>query len=416
MIQTVQEENVRKNFPTKPTLAKNNFSKMNSSLNLSKIPNPRAFSLLINKKDHRIKHQTNKIALYSFEYFLLLIMIIPIISVKNATRNLATTSKITIKIEEKGIQEIFSVNYTGGDPNRVFVNDQLTTTLIERRKVNLAGRNNRIRIEWDYSVANASTMFYSLTNITEVDLSGMNTAQLKNMSRMFAGCKSITSINLNNFKTPNVVNMVSLFSNCKSLLSLDVTSFDTSKVEYMHYLFHNCALLTSIDVSNFDTSNAKDMSSMFNGCSSLISLDISNFNTTLVRTTGHMFVHCIKLISLNLSNFKTPSLEYWDNMFRNCSNLAYINLINAEEHNVQSIDKILNYTIDNMVFCIKSSEIPQIYIEMEKKKCKVYSCIYDWRSVQKKINPETGRCIENCQETKNYKYEYNSKSIRNLSP
>ena len=139
MIQTVQEENVRKNFPTKSTLAKNNFSKMNSSLNLSKIPDPRAFSLLINKKDHRIKHQTNKIDLYSFKYFLLLIMIIPIISVKNATRNLDATSKITIKIDEKGIQEIFSVNYTGGYPNRVFVNDQ-STTLIESRKVNLAGR------------------------------------------------------------------------------------------------------------------------------------------------------------------------------------------------------------------------------------------------------------------------------------
>ena len=210
-----------------------------------------------------------------------LIMIIPIFSVNNSTRNLDATSKITIKIEEKGIQEIFSVNYTGGYPDRVYVNGQWAD-LIEYRKVNLTGRNNRIRMEWDYSVANASTMFLSLTNITEVDLSDMKTENLKNMSRMFAGCNRITSINLNNFKTPNVVNMVSLFSNCKSLLSLDVTSFDTSKVEYMHYLFHNCALLTSIDVSNFDTSNAKDMSSMFNGCSSLLSLDISNFNTTLV--------------------------------------------------------------------------------------------------------------------------------------
>ena len=179
-----EEENVGKNLPIKSTLAEGDFSKMNSSLKISN-KNPIAFSLLINKKDHRIKHQMNKISFYSFTYFLLLIMIIPIISVKNATRNLDATSKITIKIDEKGIQEIFSVNYTGGYPNRVYVNDQ-PITLIERRKVNLTGRNNRIRIEWDYSVANASTMFYSLTNITEVDLSGMNTAQLKNMSRMFA--------------------------------------------------------------------------------------------------------------------------------------------------------------------------------------------------------------------------------------
>jgi len=386
MIQTGQKENVGRNLSTKSILA------------------------------HRIKLQANKIAFYSIKYILLLIMVIPIFTVQNITRNLAATSKITIKIDEKGIQEIFSVNYTGGYPDRVFLNGQ-PTTLIQNRKIDLAGTNNIIRLEWDYAIANASTMFLSLSNITEVDLSEMNTDLLTNMSRMFAGCKRITSINLNNFKTPKVVNMVSLFSNCKSLLSLDVTSFDTSQVEYMHYLFHNCALLTSIDVSNFDTSNTKDMSSMFNGCSSLLSLDISNFNTTLVRTTGHMFVYCNNLISLNLSNFKTPSLEYWDNMFRNCSNLAYINLINAEEKNdLQSIDKILDYTIDNMVFCIKSSKIPKIFKEMEKKICKVYSCIEDWRSVQKKINPETNACIQSCQETTNYKYEYNSKCYSTCPP
>ena len=409
MNQKLQKE--IRNHSITPLITSNSFPEFNPFITEIKF-----FSLLEKRKQKKfkIKNRINNIIYFLINYLILLISIKSILSNRDSLRNLEDipVSIITIKVDQTGLQEIFSPNYTGGYPSRVYVNNHITSFL-ENRKLNLNSINNIIQLEWDFAIVNASTMFYQRTNIIEVDLTQMYTEKLTNMSRMFAGCKRITSINLNNFQTKKVFNMVSLFSNCNSLISLDVTSFDTSEVEYMHYMFHGCTLITSIDVSNFDTRKAKDMSSMFNGCSSLTSLDISNFDTSLVRTTGHMFVHCINLVSLTLANFNTSSLEYWDNMFRNCTNLAYINLINAVENNVKSVDKILNYTMDNMVFCVNKDKIPKIVVEIEKKTCKVYSCVEDWRSVQKKIDPVTKTCINSCTETTNYRYEYQSRCYTN---
>ena len=50
--------------------------------------------------------------------------------------------------------------------------------------------------------------------------------------------------------------MSSMFYSCSNLTSLDVSNFDTSKVTDMGGMFYSCSNLTSLDVSNFDTSNA----------------------------------------------------------------------------------------------------------------------------------------------------------------
>ena len=368
-------------------------------------------SLFKNKYENRTKTTfLNKNHFQLFAFCILMISIIQESSDNDSFRNLLTTSKITIKIAEKGRQEILSTNYTGGYPTRTYING-VSTTPSGGRIVNLNAKNSIVRMEWDYNLANISYMFYQLTNITEVDLSEVNCAQIWNMSNMFSGCSNITSINLNNFKTDKVVNMVSLFSQCYSLISIDVTRFDTRKVEYMHYMFKGCHLFTSINVSNFDTSKVLDMSSMFADCRTLTSLDISNFDTSLVVTTGHMFNGCINLISLNLSNFNTWELKYWDNMFKNCHNLAYINLINGKENIISNMANILLNTMDNMVFCVDQPKIPKFKAEIDKKNCKVYDCEHDWRSVQKKIDPVTKQCIDSCQETSNYKYEYFSQCV-----
>ena len=86
--------------------------------------------------------------------------------------------------------------------------------------------------------------------------------------------------------------------------------------------------------------------------------------------------------------------------------MAYINLVNAKEIDIKNIANILMNTMDNMVFCVKQSNIPKLRDEIDKKKCKVYDCEHDWRTVQKKIDPETGNCIQSCADTTNYKYEY----------
>ena len=375
---------------------------------ISNIHNSKALPLTVKRVDQRIKAlHLKRIIFHIFIYSILLAIIIPIGSDTNSTRGLSISSKIKIKIPLKGRQSIFSINYRGGFPSKLYVNG-ISNHTINGREIMLNDINNNIILEWDYLFGNLSYMFYQSINITEIDLSEFNSENVWNMSNMFSGCSNVTSINLNNFRTNKVINMVSLFAQCHSLISIDVSHFNTEKVEYMHYLFKGCHIFTSIDVSNFDTSHCYDMSSMFADCRTITSLDISNFDTHLVQTTGHMFNGCKNLISINLANFRTPELHYWDNMFKNCTSLVYINLINAVEKDpIKNMADILLNTMDNMVFCVNKANVKKMVSEhIEKKKCKVYDCEHDWRTVQKKIDPVTGNCIDSCLETTNYKYEY----------
>ena len=65
---------------------------------------------------------------------------------------------------------------------------------------------------------------------------------------------------------------------------------------------------------------------------------------------------------------------------------------------------------ENVVICIdeiinKDKIVPQI----KEKSCYVISCSDDWKSNQKKMIYNTNKCIESCESSTQYKYEYNGK-------
>ena len=79
-----------------------------------------------------------------------------------------------------------------------------------------------------------------LTNVTEIEgLSQLDTSNVTTMSYMFYGMSSVTS--------------------------LDVSGFDTSKVKDMGYMFRGMGSVTSLDVSGFDTSKVNEMVDTFAG-------------------------------------------------------------------------------------------------------------------------------------------------------
>ena len=172
-------------------------------------------------------------------------------------------------------------------------------------------------------IANESMVVYfaGFDKMTSIDLSALDTSQVKNMSGMFAFCSSLTNLDVNNFDTSKVTNMSSMFDSCISLTSLDLRNFDTSNVTNMHTMFDSCSILASLDLSNFDTSQVTDMGSMFSGCSSLTSLDVSKFDTSQVTSMSGMFSECSSLTILDLSNFDTSKVTgsyAMMNMFCNC--------------------------------------------------------------------------------------------------
>lgn len=85
--------------------------------------------------------------------------------------------------------------------------------------------------------------------------------------KWFYSCYNLKSIEgIVNLNTINVKNMGYMFWSCSELTNLDVSGFDTGNVKNMRGVFCGCGKLTSLDISNFSTQSVTDMNRMFAGC------------------------------------------------------------------------------------------------------------------------------------------------------
>ncbi|EHU8349868.1 TPA: BspA family leucine-rich repeat surface protein [Listeria monocytogenes] len=186
------------------------------------------------------------------------------------------------------------------------------------------------------AVTNMKNMFYKCSVLKELDLSNWDTSAVNNMNSMFGYCESLEKLNVSNFDTSSVNDMHYMFRDCKALEKLDVSDFDTSSVTNMYSMFADCELLEKLDVSHFDTSSVTDMRTMFNNCQSLEKLDVSNFDTSLVTNMQGMFQNCTALKSLYLDNFTTA--KTMTDMFTGTTSLTYLFV----SHNLQSFYGLAN--------------------------------------------------------------------------
>ena len=176
------------------------------------------------------------------------------------------------------------------------------------------------------SVTNLKAMFRGCESLTELDLSGSNSENVKAMEEMFRGCKALSKLDLTSFKTGQVTTMENMFCDCSTLETLDVSSFNTENVTTMLGMFNNCSSLRSLNLPGFNTANVTQMSSMFIKCSSLRSLDLSSFNTRKVTRMQNMFEGCTNLESIDLSSFDTENMRSMTRMFFSCTKLETLDL------------------------------------------------------------------------------------------
>lgn len=176
------------------------------------------------------------------------------------------------------------------------------------------------------SVTNLNATFRGCESLTELDLSGSNTENVKDMNEMFYDCKALSKLDLTSFKTGQVTTMESMFCGCSTLATLDVSSFNTENVTNMWAMFNSCQSLESLDLSGFNTANVTNMVEMFKKCSSLRSLDLSSFNTRKVTAMQSMFEGCTNLESIDLSSFDTENMTDMTAMFASCTKLETLDL------------------------------------------------------------------------------------------
>ncbi|EDN9501322.1 BspA family leucine-rich repeat surface protein [Listeria monocytogenes] len=177
------------------------------------------------------------------------------------------------------------------------------------------------------SVTDMSSMFAACNSLEELDVSNFDTSSVTNMKYMLSGLH-LKKLDVSNFDTSSVTNMYGMFAYCYNLEELDVSNFDTSSVNNMLHMFYVCNNLEELDLSNFDTSSVTNMFAMFAYCTSLKEIDVSNFDTSSVTTMSAMFFECSSLEALDLSNFDTSSVTTMASMFENSTALKSLYLDN----------------------------------------------------------------------------------------
>ena len=174
------------------------------------------------------------------------------------------------------------------------------------------------------NVTDMESMFYNCIHLKSLDLRSFVTDKVENMSWMVA-CRGGKQMRLetlllsSKFTTQNVTNMNSMFFSCTNLKNLDVSSFNTSKVEDMGWMFYGCENLTELDLSNFNTENVSNMEYMFCFCKNLDTLDLSVFNTNKVSTMEGMFYSCELLTTIFVGgNWKINQGTNVQDMYTDC--------------------------------------------------------------------------------------------------
>ena len=126
-----------------------------------------------------------------------------------------------------------------------------------------------------------------------------------------------------------------MFYSCSDIVEIDLSQFDTSEVNTMESMFYGCSQLTSVNFSSINTASVTNMKNMFRDCSKLTSINLSNLDTSKVTTMENMFSDCISLEYINFKNFVEHDPLDYSNMFRNipeniviCLNESNINLFN----------------------------------------------------------------------------------------
>ena len=323
-------------------------------------------------------------------------------------------SSITLQIKGPGLKKFLYQDFSHKPQNITINNIEQNIDNISDYTYDFNEINNTVTLIWNDTIYNCSNMFHLCNDIFIIDLSNFDTSNVRNMVYMFSGCSSLISLDLSNFDTSYVVYMDQMFSDCSSLISLDLSNFNTSKVRDMDQMFYGCSSLISLNLSNFNTSNVASMNQMFSGCSSLISLDLSNFNTSNVVYMHQILSDCSSLTSLDLSNFDTSKVIKIFNMFSGSSNFEYIKLFNY--NNITELENIIGEISDNAVICINGvSQESLIFSEIGNNSFIIFDCSKNFKSKQKKIINKTGECVDSCNNSIEYKYEYNGRCYNNCS-
>lgn len=165
-------------------------------------------------------------------------------------------------------------------------------------------------------------------NDADQNILTFNTEGVTSMSGMFKDCK-VKHLDLSSLRTHNVTDFSDMFYNCDSLIDLNVDGFDTSNAEDFNGMFHGCHKLTQLNVKHFNVNSVLHMSYLFSGCRRLKVIDLEGWDFSQIRDANEMFGYCEKLEKI-IANFNFNMIKGMAFMFDCCTKLSEVYLTHSD--------------------------------------------------------------------------------------
>ncbi|MBR5420885.1 MAG: BspA family leucine-rich repeat surface protein [Lachnospiraceae bacterium] len=194
------------------------------------------------------------------------------------------------------------------------------------------------------AVTSMEGMFEGIA-VSSLDLKGFDTTHVTSMSQMFYQCTELVDLDLSSFATPALTEMSWMFYECEKLENLRWgDGLDTSKVQTMYDMFCRCEKLKDAGLSRFNTSNVTSMSSMFCGCEAMTEIDLRNFDFSKVESMSYMFYNCDSIRTVYFpEEMSTPALKDMNAMFSSCKKLVKVDLSRFDTGNVTDMSDMFDY-------------------------------------------------------------------------
>lgn len=142
-----------------------------------------------------------------------------------------------------------------------------------------------------------TTNFRIQQNIKEIDMTGIDTSNVKSFLNAYFGCSNLKTIK-GEIDCSSATSLANMFQNCPLLEEINLKN--TENVELMSSLANGNTGLKRINL--FNTKKVYAMGSAFSGCTSLE--DIPQYDTSGLKTTGlqYVFSNCPNLTDESLNN------------------------------------------------------------------------------------------------------------------
>lgn len=122
-----------------------------------------------------------------------------------------------------------------------------------------------------YLNSDISYMFDKFINLKRVDLTYFNFDKIRKANFLFGNCKYLNFIDMDNDTEIKLNEMIGMFFDCQSIIDLNLSMLNTKNVKNFNSLFYNCKNLKNIIInpSIFKTNNVNNFDKMYYNCLSL---------------------------------------------------------------------------------------------------------------------------------------------------